>query len=75
MSKLLGSDNPALLAMNTKLHITNFPVTHTKEMILRICEVFGKVRTLDLLKDPATGEFKGQIHVDFIDEVEAKKAH
>lgn len=77
MSKLLGGggDNAALQAMNTKLHITNFPVTHTKDMILQICEVFGKVKTVDLLKDPATGEFKGQVHVEYMDEVEAKKAH
>jgi hypothetical protein len=45
--------------LNTKLHVSNFPPTHTKEMIYKICEVFGKVKALDLLKDPATGEFKG----------------
>lgn len=44
-------------------------------MIYKICEVFGKVKTLDLLKDPATGEFKGQIHVEYNDEIDAKKAH
>jgi splicing factor U2AF 65 kDa subunit len=44
-------------------------------MIMKICEVFGKVKSVDLLKDPATGEFKGQIHVEYIDEVEAKKGH
>jgi splicing factor U2AF subunit len=75
MSKLLGGDNPGLTALNTKLHITGFPNTHTKEMILKICEVFGKVRAVDLLKDPATGEFKGQVHVEYTDEIEAKKGH
>ena len=59
MSKLLGSDNPGLTALNTKLQITNFPPSHSKEMIMKICSVFGKVKALDMLKDPATGEFKG----------------
>jgi RNA recognition motif. (a.k.a. RRM, RBD, or RNP domain) len=44
-------------------------------MISPICEVFGKVKALDLLKDPTTGEFKGQIHVEYFDEVDAKKGH
>ena len=61
--------------MNTKLNISNFPSTHTKENILKICEVFGKVKTVDMLKDPTTGEFKGQVNVEYTDEIEAKKAH
>jgi hypothetical protein len=58
--------------MNTKLLISNFPNTHTKEMIWKICEVFGKVKNVDLLKDTSTGEFKGQFHVEFETELDAK---
>lgn len=58
MGKFLGSDS-ALQALNTKLLVTNFPNTHTKDMITKICEVFGRVKCVDLLKDPSTGEFKG----------------
>jgi splicing factor U2AF 65 kDa subunit len=72
---VIGGENSGIQALNTKLHVSNFPPTHTKEMIYKICEVFGKVKTLDLLKDPATGEFKGQIHVEYNDEIDAKKAH
>jgi len=61
--------------MNTKLAVTNFPGTHTKEMIQKIAEVFGKVKTVDLLKDPVTGEFKGQVNIEFMDEVDAKKGY
>ena len=39
--------------------VTNFPPTHNKEMINKICSVFGKVKAIDLLKDPSTGEFRG----------------
>lgn len=51
--------NQIIQSMNTKLMINNFPSTHTKDMIQQICEVFGKVKSVDLLKDPATGEFRG----------------
>ncbi len=70
-----GDNAGFIQALNTKLLVINFPSTHTKDMIMKICEVFGKVKSIDLLKDPATGEFKGQIHVEYIDEVEAKKGH
>lgn len=45
--------------LNTKLVVSNFPATHSKEMITKICEVSGKVKNLELIKDPVSGEFKG----------------
>ena len=30
---------------------------------------------MDLLKDPVTGEFKGQVNIEFMDEVDAKKGY
>lgn len=33
------------------------------------------MKSVDLLKDPSTGEFKGQVHIEYMDEVEAKKGH
>lgn len=59
--------------MNTKLMVNHFPVTHTKEMIKQIAEVFGKVKTVDLLRDTATGEFKGQANIEYETEMDAKK--
>jgi hypothetical protein len=35
--------------------------------------VFGKVKNVDLLKDTSTGEFRGQVHVEYDNEVDAKK--
>jgi hypothetical protein len=35
LGKLLGSDNAGgFQALNTKIHVTNFPATHTKDMIM-----------------------------------------
>eukprot|EP00349_Pseudokeronopsis_sp_Brazil_P002404 CAMPEP_0202956210 /NCGR_PEP_ID=MMETSP1396-20130829/742_1 /ASSEMBLY_ACC=CAM_ASM_000872 /TAXON_ID= /ORGANISM="Pseudokeronopsis sp., Strain Brazil" /LENGTH=187 /DNA_ID=CAMNT_0049673129 /DNA_START=696 /DNA_END=1262 /DNA_ORIENTATION=+ len=42
---------------------------------MKICEVFGKVRSVDLLKDTATGEFRGQVHVEYENEPDAKKGY
>ena len=64
-----------LTSMNTKLMVDNFPATHTKEMISKICQVFGKVKSIDLLKDPSTGEFRGQVHVEYETEQDAKKGY
>ena len=62
-------------SFNTKLEINNFPETHTKDMILKICDVFGQVKNIDMIKDPITSEFKGTVHVEFSTEAEAKNAN
>ena len=62
-------------SLNTKLEIMNFPATHTLSMIQKICEVFGTVKNIDMIKDPMTGEFKGTVHVELSTEAEAKNAH
>ena len=62
-----------ITSMNTKLLVSNFPETHTKDMMTKICEVFGKVKNVDLLKDTSTGEFRGQVHVEYETELDAKK--
>jgi len=61
--------------LNTKLEILNFPATHSLSMIQKICEVFGTVKNIDIIKDPITSEFKGTVHVEFSSEGEAKNAH
>ena len=53
----------------------NFPDTHSLSMIQKICEVFGNVKNIDIIKDPITSEFKGTVHVEFQSEAEAKHAH
>ena len=73
----MGGDplNQIITSMNTKLLVSNFPVEHTKDMIFQICSVFGKLKSVDLLKDPATGEFRGQAHVEFDSELDAKRGY
>jgi len=42
-------------------------------MVRKICEVFGQVKTVELIKD-ATGRFRGIVNVEFSTEMEAKRA-
>ena len=63
-----------MTSMNTKLEISNFPETHTLDMIQKICEIFGKVRSIDKIKDPLSGKFKGTVHIEYTTENEAKYA-
>lgn len=59
LSKMGGDMSQVITSMNTKLLVSNFPPGHNKDMITQICEVFGHVKNVDLLKDTSTGEFKG----------------
>ena len=53
--------------------VSNFPVTHTKDMIRKIADVFGKVKNVDILRDTATGEFKGTVNIEYETELDAKR--
>jgi splicing factor U2AF subunit len=72
---LVISSEGGLSSLNNKLLVTGFPSSHTKDMIVKISEVFGLVKNVDLVKDPSTGEFKGQVYIEYGDEVDAKKGH
>jgi RNA recognition motif-containing protein len=63
-----------MTSMNNKLEISNFPEEHTIDMIEEICKIFGKVKQIDMIKDPNTSRFKGIVHVEYSSEGEAKYA-
>lgn len=64
-----------MINAQTRLEISNFPSNHTKDMIQKICEVFGSVRTIELIKDPIKNKFRGTVHVEYATEIEAQRAH
>ncbi len=41
----------------------------------KICEVFGKVNTIELLNDPNLDRFTGIVNVEFCSELDAKRAY
>lgn len=58
-----------------RIEIENFPKTHTKEMIQKVCEVFGTVKSLEMIKDPIKNKFRGRVQVEFASEMEATRAY
>ena len=56
---LIDPTNSIISSMNTKLMVNNIPFSYSKNMINDILKVFGDVKALNMLKDPATGEFRG----------------
>ena len=52
----------------------NFPTSYSQESISKICDEFGKVKSVDLVIDPNTGRFTGVVNVEYGSELDAKKA-
>jgi hypothetical protein len=63
------------VSTQTRLEVNNFPETHTKEMIREICECFGEVKHIEMLKDPISNKFRGTVHVEFGSEMICQVAH
>ena len=43
-------------------------------MISKICEIFGKVRKIEMVKDPVVGMFRGTVQIEYSTESEASYA-
>ena len=58
---------------NQRLLISNFPPDHSDRLIFELCNCFGKVTAVELVK-AINGKFDGSAYVDFESEFEAKQA-
>lgn len=59
--------------MGKDLYVGNISFNATEEDVLKLFSVAGRVKSIHLLKDPKTGQFKGCGFVKMAD-VEAKEA-
>jgi RNA recognition motif-containing protein len=59
--------------MGKDLYVGNISFNATEEDILKLFSVAGRVKSIHLLKDPKTGQFKGCGFVKMAD-IEAKEA-
>jgi RNA recognition motif-containing protein len=50
------------------------PLHYTKDDIEKILGIFGKLKHVEPIIDPATSVFRGQAYVDYETEMESKKA-
>jgi predicted GNAT family N-acyltransferase len=60
-AKIIDPSAQINLNAQVRIEIENFPKTHTKDMIQKVCEVFGTVKHLELIKDPVKGKFRGKV--------------
>ena len=61
------------MSLNCRIQVLNFPLTYTETMIRKICEVFGTLKRLEMVKD-SNERFRGIVNLEFSTEVEAKRA-
>ncbi len=57
---------------STKLLVSNLPLNFDEEAVYLFLKAFGKIKTLEMIKDPTTGKYavrlflkKGQCHVEY----------
>jgi RNA recognition motif-containing protein len=49
----------------SKLLISNLPSSFNEDSVYKFMRTFGKIKTVEMVKDPVTGEYTGQCHVEF----------
>jgi RNA recognition motif-containing protein len=59
----------ALVPTNTpatsKLLISNLPLSFDQNAVYQILRTFGKIKNIELIKDPITGKSSGNCHVEY----------
>ena len=56
---------PANSPAASKLLISNLPLNFNEDSVYKFMRTFGKIKTVEMVKDPVTGEYSGQCHVEF----------
>lgn len=59
---------PALITQNSKLIVSNVPLNFDHDAVYKFLRTFGKIRSLELIKDPITGKSSGQCTVEYENE-------
>jgi hypothetical protein len=59
--------------VNCRIKVMNFPIDHDEAMIRSICEIFGKLVSIEMVRNN-DGSFTGVVNAEFESELEARKA-
>mmetsp|Transcript_11014 Transcript_11014/g.18403 ORF Transcript_11014/g.18403 Transcript_11014/m.18403 type:complete len:188 (-) Transcript_11014:518-1081(-) len=73
-SRMMESKKYAEIKYNQRLQVSNVPTNYDEKLIKELCNCFGKVVAIEMLKDKESNQFNGNINVDFDSEVDAQKA-
>lgn len=58
----------------TKLLVSNLPIEYKEDQIKDILAVVGKIKHLEILTDPNTGKYKGEVYVQYENEEDSRRA-
>lgn len=56
---------PSLAPASSKLLISNLPLSFDEDAVYKLMRTFGKIKSIEMIKDPITGKYSGQCHLEF----------
>lgn len=72
------SSNPTSLKSKvitiTKLLVSNLPVEYDIDQVRDILSVVGRIKNIEMITDPNTGKYKGEVYVQYEREEDSRKA-
>lgn len=60
-TSLVPTNTPA----TSKLLISNLPLSFDQNGVYQVLRTFGKIKNIELIKDPITGKSSGNCHVEY----------
>ena len=58
----------------TKLLVSNLPIDYDETQIKEILSVIGSIKHLEIITDPNTGKYKGEVYVQYEREEDSRRA-
>jgi RNA recognition motif-containing protein len=58
----------------SKLLVSNLPLNFNEDSVYKFLRTFGKIKSLEMIKDPITGQYSGQCHVEYETEASTTNA-
>lgn len=62
------------LPTSSKLLISNLPLNFSEDLIYKFLRTYGKIKSLELIKDAMSSQYLGQCHVEYTTEQETTNA-
>jgi len=73
-----ASSNPTSIKSKvvtvTKLLVSNLPIDYDESQIKEILRVIGNIKHLEIITDPNTGKYKGEVYVQYEKEEDSRRA-
>ncbi len=63
--KSTSSLTPGTVPATSKLLVSNLPLSFDEDSVYKFMRTFGKIKSLEMIKDPITGSYSGQCHIEY----------